>query len=209
MKRRNLIAVLCGFALVGLAVPAFAATLGVSSSRLTAWNSATSATCTGSTQTLSASADAWVDQASPLANAGAGAINRVRARNAANQRTLTHFTLPAIPANCSVTAARLRLYAAASATGRTIQALRAATTWTETTVTWTTQPATTGAAVTATSGTGYREWVVTAHVQAMYSGSNFGWVIRDATEGGGTARDQQYHARENASNNPQLVVTFG
>ena len=36
-------------------------------------------------------------------------------------------------------------------------------------MTWANQPATSGAAATVASGTGYREWNVAAIVQAMYS----------------------------------------
>src|SRR5947208_2141916 len=70
--------------------------------------------------------------------------------------TLLKFTLPATPANCTVTAATLQLTVSSGTSGRTLQAFQAAATWTETGVTWNTQPATTGSAATtasATSGT--------------------------------------------------------
>ena len=95
------------------------------------------------------------------------------------------FTLPAIPAGCQVTQARLRMYASSYKTGRTLQALRASASWTEGGVNWSNQPATTGTAATVASGSGYREWTVTSHVQSMYSTTNHGFLIRDATEGGG------------------------
>lgn len=64
-------------------------------------------------------------------------------------------------------------------------------------------------AATTPSGTGWREWSVTAQVQAMYSGANNGFLIRDATEGG-AGFEQQLHSREKAPDNPpQLVITFG
>lgn len=64
-------------------------------------------------------------------------------------------------------------------------------------------------AATTPSGTGWRERSVTAQVQAMYSGANNGFLIRDATEGG-AGFEQQLHSREKAPDNPpQLVITFG
>ena len=114
-----------------------------------------------------------------------------------------------MPSGCTLTGAQLRLYAASATTGRTLQALRINAAWTENGVTWTNQPATTGAAATTTSATGYRTWTVTTQVAAMYSGTNNGFLIRDATENG-TGQEQQLHAREKAPDNPpQLVLTFG
>ena len=194
------------------AVPAFAATLSVASQRLTAWQAATTVpSCASpSTVTASSSADSWIDQGSPTNNFATDAILKVRSQSGnANNRALVRFTLPAIPSGCSVTAATLRLYSPSAVAGRTIQALRINAAWVENTVTWTNQPATTGAAATVASGTGYRQWTVTSHVQSMYSVANNGFLIRDATENGGGA-EQQLHSREKAPDNPpQLVVTFG
>ena len=53
------------------------------------------------------------------------------------------------------------------------------------------------------------DWGVTSHVQAMYSGTNTGFLIRDATENGPGA-DQAFNSREKGADNPpQLVITFG
>src|SRR5918999_1774244 len=95
----------------------------------------------------------------------------------------------------------------ASGTQRTLQVLRMDGSWTESGITWANAPQTAGSAVTTTSGTGYREWRVEALVSAMYSsGSNHGFLIKDATEG--QDAEQQFHAREKAENVPQLVLTF-
>ena len=119
------------------------------------------------------------------------------------------FALPTTPSGCTLTGATLRMYNSSGTTGRTIQVLRVTAAWNET-VTWNTQPATTGTAATATSSTtvGWRTWTITAIVQAMYSGTNNGLLPRDATENASTAQDQRYHSRE-AANDPELVVTFG
>jgi hypothetical protein len=73
-------------------------------------------------------------------------------------------------------------------------------------VNWSNQPPTAGAAAVTASGSGYREWTVTSHVQAMYADSNHGFLIRDAVEGNDA--EQQFHSREKGENPPQLVVRF-
>jgi hypothetical protein len=133
----------------------------------------------------------------------------VVAKSGDNARALFRFDLPTIPTGCEVTGANLRLYAGSSTSSRTLQALRVNAAWTETGVTWSNQPATTGTAATTSSGSGWRQWNVLAHVQAMYDGPNHGFLIRDANEGGG-GREQQFNTKEKAPDNPpQLVITFG
>jgi large repetitive protein len=213
MRRRARRTVFAGTAVALLtAVPAFAATLTVVSTKLTAWQSATSAVCASpGTQTATSNADSWVDQGSPSSNYATDAVLKVRSKiGSINARALVRFTLPALPANCTVTLARLRLYSPSAVTGRTLQALRVNATWAENTVTWTNQPATTGTAATVASGTGWREWTVTSQAAAMYSGANNGFLVRDATEGAIVSPEQNLHAREKASDNPpELVLTFG
>jgi hypothetical protein len=76
-------------------------------------------------------------------------------------------------------------------------------------VTWSNQPATTGAAATAASASGWVEWPVTGQVQGMYAGANYGFLIRDAIEEG-VAMEQGFHSREKGTDNPpELVVQFG
>ncbi len=165
--------------------------------------------CNGSAQTVTASADSYVDQALLTANSNFGTATtvRVRSESLANQRTLVRFSLPAVPSYCTLTVAKLRLHASSATTGRTLQALRAAASWTETGVTWNNQPGTTGTAVTTSSATGWIEFDVKAHVDAMYVGTNNGFVVRDATEGALVAQSQVFSSREGA-NPPQLVLTF-
>ena len=164
----------------------------------------------GSAQTLSANADAWLDQSSPSSNKGTDSILKVMSKSGnANLRALVRFNLPAIPQGCVLDTAKLRLFAASASSGtRTLQAFRVnGTSWTEGGVTWANQPQTTGSAVTTTSGTGYREWLVHTLVQAMYSsGTNNGFLIRDANEN--QDAEQQFRSRENSQNAPQLVLTF-
>jgi hypothetical protein len=163
----------------------------------------------GTAQTLTSAADSWLNQSSSTSNNGSDGILKVMSKSgSSNMRALVRFNLPAIPAGCVLQSANLRLFAASASSGqRTLQALRANASWTESGVTWANQPATTGAAVTTTSGTGYRAWTVTNMVGNMYaSGSNNGFLIRDATES--QDAEQQFHSREKGDSPPQLVLTF-
>jgi hypothetical protein len=166
--------------------------------------------CNATTLTYSSVADAWIDQSSPTANKGDDSSLKVMSKSQANLRSLVRFNLPVeVPEGCVVESATLRLYAGSHRNGRTLQALRVASTWTENAVTWSNQPATTGVAATTPSGAGWRQWNVTAQLQAAFdAGANHGFLIRDATEG--QDHEQQFHSREKAPDQPpQLVVTFG
>jgi parallel beta-helix repeat protein len=171
------------------------------------WNIGGSTVDCGVQQTLTASADAWIDQGSPLSNKGSDSILKVMSKSDGNLRGLVRFDLPTMPEGCSVESATLRFYAASSVGGRTIQVLQLGGSWTEGGVTWQNQPATTGGAVTTSSGSGYREWDVAGQVQAMYSGANNGFLVRDTIEG--QAAEQQFHSREKADNRPLLVIKLG
>jgi parallel beta-helix repeat protein len=161
----------------------------------------------GPQHTLNANADAWIDQGGPSANKGSDSILKVMSKAGGNLRALVRFDLPTMPQGCSVESATLRLYSPSGAAGRTIQAFRLGGSWTEGGVTWDNQPATTGGAVTTTSGIGYRDWSVAAQVQAMYTGPNNGFLVRDASEN--QDAEQQFHSREKTDNRPQLVLQFG
>jgi hypothetical protein len=151
-------------------------------------------------------------QSSPTSNFGGDSALKVDSKSGnGNARALVRFALPQIPAGCRVTGATLRLYAASYKAGRTLQAFRLGATFLEGGVNWNSQPATTGTAATAPSASsaGYVQWSVTSHAQAMYTGTNTGFLIRDATENG-PGMDQSFNSREKGADNPpQLVVTFG
>jgi hypothetical protein len=164
--------------------------------------------CTTATTTYNANADSWIDQGSPSNNNGTDSVLKVMSKSGSNLRGLVRFNMPAeLPSGCVVESATLRLFAASAANGRTLQALRLNGSWTEGGVTWGNQPATTGAAATTTSGTGYRQWNVTAQLQATFdAGANHGFLIRDAAEG--QDAEQQLNSREKGENLPQLVVSY-
>ena len=162
----------------------------------------------GSQVTASANADAWIMQGDPSKNNGSDSNLKVMAKGSASLRALVRFDLPAAPAGCVIDTATLRLYAGGVKDGRTIEAVRLNGAWNEGGVNWTNQPSTTGAAATVGSGgsSGWREWSVAAQVQAMYSGTNHGFLIRDSNESGDA--EQQYYSREKGSDTPQLVIRF-
>ncbi|WP_162605917.1 right-handed parallel beta-helix repeat-containing protein [Jiangella aurantiaca] len=171
------------------------------------WTIQNSTVNCGSQQTLTATADAWIDEGSATSNKGPDAILKVMSKSGANLRALLRFDLPTMPQGCSVESATLRIYAKSAAGGRTLQVFQLGASWTEGGVTWANQPSTTGSAATTSSGTGYREWNVAGMVQAMYTSANHGFLVRDANES--QDAEQQFHSREESTNRPQLVLTFG
>jgi hypothetical protein len=174
-----------------------------------AWTIASSVVSCGSQVTVGASADAWVDQSSRDQNKGTDSTLKVRTKNgAANVRALLQFNLPVAPAGCTVGTATLRVYSDSAVNGRTLQVLQVTGPWTENSVTWVNQPGTIGAAATTTSGTGWKQWTVTAMVNAMYGGTNNGFLIKDATENHNGGFEQAFHSREKGVDTPQLVITF-
>ncbi|WP_086663612.1 DNRLRE domain-containing protein [Lentzea kentuckyensis] len=158
--------------------------------------------------TTAATGDSWVGQNEPTTTHGTDATLRARSKANANARTLVRFPLPAIPAGCQVSGAKLRLYSSAAATGRTLYLNRLAAPFTESSVTWNNQPAVTGTSASASSRAGWVEWNATDQVEAMYGGSNHGFRVRDASESAGTAAEQRFTSRENTTNRPELIVTF-
>jgi parallel beta-helix repeat protein len=164
--------------------------------------------CNASTQTFGADADAWINQGSPSDNKGSDSTIKVMSKSGSNNRVFVRFAMPVtIPAGCVIQSATLRMYAASSSSGRTLQAIQVSGTWSESEVTWGNQPGTTGPAATTTSGSGYRQWTVTAQVQSMMtSGVNNGFLIRDAVEN--QDHEQQFNSREKGANMPQLVIVF-
>jgi hypothetical protein len=161
---------------------------------------------------VAAAADSYVDQNNPNSNFGSNANLFVTSRNASrNRRTLVRFNLPSIPSGCSLTGSSLRLFSTAASAGRTIDLYRAGGSWTEAGVTWNTAPATAGAATSRAAATGNLYWDATGQVQAMYSGTNNGFLLRDQTEDAAGNRQQTYQSRDGTpdTQDPELRVTWG
>jgi hypothetical protein len=212
---RLLLSLAAALAAVGLAAGAagttFSAFSGSTSSAANTFAAAASfgGCSSAGTVTASANIDSWVDQGSQGSNFGNDQILKVKREGSSKaMRALVRFNLPAIPQGCSVTGATLRLYAASAPSNRTLEARRINASWTEGGVRWNNQPGTTGTAATTTTVSGWNQWTVTSHVQAMYSGSNHGFLIKFDAEGNPVA-EVQLHARNKGSQHPELRITFG
>jgi hypothetical protein len=167
--------------------------------------------CVEPTRTLSTSdLDTWIDQASPTASNGTSSDLFVASEQNKNRRALVRFNIGSLPAGCKVTSAELRLSASASSSGRTLQAYRAGATWAESSSPGWPGPALLGTAATAFSGSTVT-WTtgIAPLVQAMYTSGNFGFAIKDQTEGSATKIEQKFQSREHSSTKPRLVIGFG
>lgn len=175
------------------------------------WAAASTFCTSPSTSTLTATADTYVDQGSPTSTNGSSGDLFIQSGVNDNQRTLVNFTLPTVPAGCSVTSATLTVTSKSGTSGRTIDAFRAATSWTESGATWNNQPATTGTAASSTStstSNGTVSITVTSQVAAMYPSSKFGFLVRDRTESASSTVTQRWFSRE-SSPPPKLTLVIG
>jgi hypothetical protein len=161
--------------------------------------------------TYQASGDSWIQQdgGGATTNFGTDTLLDVKANASKNRRALFVFTLPTLPTDCSLTGATFRAYLSTTGGTRTMNLFQISSSWTETGVTWNTQPTTTGSAVAATTGAAatWTSWTVTSIVQAQYAGSNYGFMVKDSAEDTGNIA-QSYMSREN-TNAPELQLTFG
>lgn len=134
------------------------------------------------------------------------------------KRSFVRFNLSSIPAGSTVTSATLTLCFASAPTGgavgRTHELRLVTSAWTETGVTWTSQPTASGGTTDAevvTSGPSCVDFSVTPDVQAWVSGSaNYGWRVNDQdelTSGDSTA---EYSTREEPAQGqrPRLRVLY-
>jgi serine/threonine protein kinase len=163
----------------------------------------------GPSITLTSESDSWIDQNSSSDNFGSDSILKVRSQgDGDNFRALVRFELPTLPPGCQVQSAALRLYSPSWKEGRTLEALQISTDWSEDSVRWNNQPQTSGLAATTDSGSDYLEWDVTSQILEMYTAeTDFGFMIRDAEEGG-SGSEQQFHSREKGETPPMLVIRF-
>lgn len=159
------------------------------------------------TQTLTADADAYVDENAALSNYGASSSLHVQSRaGGRNRRTLVHFPAPA-GLFCTVTSATLRLWATSADGGRTLQVYELATVWTEGTVTWATQPLAIGTPSTVISAAGWVQFDVTAQAQSLFGSLNTGLLVKDSMEDQNPPRTQQFSSREAGAYPPELTIT--
>lgn len=161
--------------------------------------------CTGSTDVLTATADTYVDEDNPSTNYGTTATLKLWGDSGHLKRFYVNFTLPTLPAGCSVTSATLTLTRSSSVTNGTLAAYRLASSWTETGLDWSPQPSTAGVAATAASAA-VTSFTVTTQVEAMYPSSDFGFVVKASNEDSNT--EQVFHSRTGTTP-PTLTVVIG
>lgn len=210
-----------------------AASLSLTSQRLTPYRTCT---ITATPTTTAAVTDTTAAQGSPTTNFGALTTLTVSSGSGVNQRTYVRFDLttcsPAIPASATVRLATVRLYmTAVPAACRTLDLFPVTAAWVETTLTWNNQPfgttlnnpptgSRTGSFNVGTpvgcqnqaTGAYVSGGTLTADVAKFVAGTatNFGWMIRDDTEGSATTRTATFSAKElgTVAQDPQLVITY-
>jgi hypothetical protein len=160
------------------------------------------------------SGDSWVDENNATTNYGTAATMTVHSQKNKNGRSLVQFSLPPIPTGSTVSSSTLQLYCTLAPTGRTHDVHRITVSWNEGTVTWNTPPPTFNATATAsaTTAAGWISWNVLTDVSAYVGGTatNYGWLVKDNSEGAAPAQTGTYATRENATtaNRPKLSITF-
>lgn len=224
----------CGGVVLGVGLlPGSAASLSLTSQNFTPYRTCT---ITATPTTTTAVTDTTGRQGSPTTNFGALTTLTVSSGNGVNQRTYLRFDLtvcsPAIPASATVRLATLRLYmTAVPAACRVLDLFPATAAWGETTLTWNNQPfgttlnnpptaSRTGTFSVGTpagcqnqaAGAYVTGGTVTSDVARFVAGTatNFGWMIRDDTEGSATTRTANFSAKElgTVAQEPQLVITY-
>jgi hypothetical protein len=210
-----------------------AAGLSLTSQDLTPYRTCT---ITATPATTAAVADTTARQGSATNNFGTLATMNVSSGSGVNQRIYLRFDLtvcsPAIPSSATVRLATLRLYmTAVPAACRVLDFFRVTASWGETTLTWNNQPfgttinnpasgsrtgtfsvGTPAGCQNQSTGTYVIGGTLTADVASFVDGSatNFGWMIRDDTEGSATTRTATFSTKEQATvaQEPQLVITY-
>jgi hypothetical protein len=227
----RVLAIGCGILLgVGI-LPGSAASLTLTSQNLTPYRTCT---ITATPAATTAVADTTAQQGSAGINFGATPTVTVSSGNGVNQRTYLKFDLtvcsPAIPASAIVRLATLRLYMTAVPTGcRVLDLFPVTAAWVETALTWNNQPFGTtlnnpltasrtgtfsvGTTSCQNQAAGYVSGgTVTGDVASFVAGgsTNFGWMIRDDTEGASPSKTATFSAKElgTIAQEPQLVITY-
>ena len=156
---------------------------------------------------VTAAEDNFVDQSEPGAVQTPGHADiHTRSKVGDVDRAFVKFPMPAVPSGCELDTAWIDLEVQTYASGRTIEAARAASSWSESAITWNNQPAATGTVTSAPSQSGDMDIPVTPQVNEIYAGTNDGFILRDAAENDGGDQRNHYYSSESAGNEPQLII---
>jgi hypothetical protein len=195
------------------AATAFAASLTVSSSRLTSYASASSVPT--STCTVGAAADSYVSNALLQTGTNFGGASELHVSGGAtDKRSFVRFDLSCLPSTAEVKSASLRLVlSSAPSQSRTYALHRVSASWAEGSITWSNQPgvgASSGTVSTGTTGGVTLQWTVTSDVQAFVAGSasNNGWRVSDTDESGLLSSQEGRFGSREGSGSPELEVVF-
>jgi hypothetical protein len=222
--RRSVLVVAIVVGTVATSTAGYAAGIGLTSATLT-----TVRTCvlTASTTSPSTVADTYVSSGAATSNFGSATTMNVQSGRTDDRRVYVSFDLtacsPTIPVGATVAGAVLRTYVTALPSScRTYDAYRVTSAWTESGITWNTQP-TIGALSSsidvgnsgqcANRNVAYVSgWDVSPDVQAFVSGgtTNRGWMIRDSVEGSNATRTGTFATEEAGTlvQAPQLIVVY-
>ena len=158
-----------------------------------------SATTPQQVVTLTPTADARVEQATPTTNFGTGAALRVDAGSTPVESYLL-FTASGLAG--TLRHATLRVWAS-SGTADGPAVYTSATNWTETGITWTARPTRTGIGTDDKAGISTGTWVEYDVTTLMTGNGTWSFVLA------GTSSDGvDFHSKEGV-NDPQLVITMG
>ena len=161
-------------------------------------------------------ADAEVRELSPDSNHGTSAIMWVRSEGCGkNRRAFLKFDLSAIPANSTITEARLHLYCQVTSFADLEVQVRAVDNdgWAERTLTWNNQPphgeVLDAVLIPKCAGSKWYSWEVTSFVQAEFSGDKTMSLCLRAEEENGRGSDG-FRSKEHgfACTHPYLKVVY-
>ena len=191
---------------------AFAASLGLTSKKLFAWNqSLTKATCN---QTYTTADDTYVQQGSPTSTSGGTATTLTITGGAMGQNVgLIRFDLSgcSLPTTGGADSAVLSLDVTTASTD-TLALYPVTSSWSSSTLTWnlyTGLGVSSTASATFTGTLGVHTFTLTGDVDnAIKAGTLWGWAIKDTT-GGGLASDAKIASAENATvaNRPSMTLS--
>lgn len=200
-----------------VAVTAVAANLIVTSDQLTTTGNQDPGTSTCNPAAID---DAYVDEFASDSNFGSVASLQVASRNRRNRRSYVRFDIAGcgIPSSSTVVSARFELVVAtapASARVYGVHTVNSTFSWTESTITWTSQsssPFNATAISSQTIGTASAgsvvSWDVRPDVQAFTGGQvNSGWVVRDSAESQNPGREVHFGSAE-STQPPTLTITY-